>query len=51
MNPDIYDGCAHIDAFLETNIPCPMPGKFLGIVGQDPRDSKSNWLHVNIFRF
>ena len=24
-----------------------MPGKFLGIVGQDPSDSKSNWLHVH----
>ena len=23
--------------------------KFLGIVGQDPSDSKSNWLHVGIF--
>jgi hypothetical protein len=29
----------------------PMPGKFLGIVvGQDPSDSKSNRLHVDIFR-
>ena len=24
---------------------------FLGIVGEDPSDSKSNWLHVDIFRF
>ena len=29
----------------------PVPGKFLGIVGQDPSDSKSTWLHVDIFRF
>ena len=28
-----------------------MPGKFLGIVGQDPSDFKSNRLHVDIFRF
>ena len=29
-----------------------MPRKFLGIVGQDPSDSKSSWLHVDIiFRF
>ena len=28
-----------------------MPGKSLGIVGQDPSDSKSNQLHVDIFRF
>ena len=28
-----------------------VPGKFLGIVGQDPNDSKFNWLHVDIFRF
>jgi hypothetical protein len=28
-----------------------MPGKFLGIVGQDPSDSKSNGLHVDIFWF
>ena len=29
----------------------PVPMKFLGIVGQDPSDSKSNWIHVDIFRF
>ena len=30
----------------------PVPGKFLGIiVSQDPSDSKSNLLHVDIFRF
>ena len=29
----------------------PVPGKFLGIVGQDPSDFKSNRLHVDIFRF
>ena len=23
----------------------------LGVVGQDPRDSETNWLHVDIFRF
>ena len=28
-----------------------VPGKFLGIVGHDPSDSKSNRLHVDIFRF
>ena len=28
-----------------------MPGKFLGIVGQDPCDSKSSQLHVDIIRF
>ena len=28
-----------------------MPGKFLGIVGQDPSDSKSTRLHVDIFWF
>ena len=28
-----------------------MPGEFLGIVGQDPSDSKSNRLHVDIFGF
>ena len=29
----------------------PVPRKFLGIVGQDPNDSKSNRSHVDIFRF
>ena len=29
----------------------PVPGKFLGIGGQDPSDSKSNQLHVDIFQF
>ena len=28
-----------------------VPGKFLSIVGQDLSDSKSNRLHVDIFRF
>ena len=29
-----------------------MPGKFFkGIDSQDPSDSKSNWLQVDIFRF
>ena len=28
-----------------------MSGKFLGIVCQDPSDSKSSWLHVDIIRF
>ena len=28
----------------------PVPGKFLGIVGQDPSDSKSNRLHADIFQ-
>ena len=28
-----------------------MPGKFLGIVGHDPSDSKSNQLYVVIFWF
>ena len=28
-----------------------VPRKFLDIVGQDPSDSKSNQLHVDIFRF
>ena len=28
-----------------------MSGKFFNIVGQDPSDSKSNWLHVDIYRF
>ena len=29
----------------------PVPIKFLGIIGQDPSDSKSNQLHVDIFPF
>ena len=33
------------------NLDKPVPGKFLGIVGQDPSDSKSDWLQVDIFRF
>ena len=28
----------------------PVPGKFLGIVGQDPSDCKGNRLHVHIFQ-
>ena len=28
-----------------------VPVKFLGIVGQDPSDSKSSRLYVDIFRF
>ena len=29
----------------------PVPGKFSGRVSQDPCDSKSNWLHVDMLRF
>ena len=29
----------------------PVPRRFLGIIGQDPRSSKSNQLHVDIFQF
>jgi hypothetical protein len=28
-----------------------VPGKFLGIFGQDHSDSKSNRLHVHVFQF
>ena len=34
-----------------TQICGSVPGNFLGIVGQDPSDSKSNRLHVDIFQF
>ena len=27
------------------------PRRFLGIIGQNPSVSKSNWLHVVIFQF
>ena len=27
------------------------PGRVLGLIGRDPSVSKSNWLHVAIFRF
>ena len=30
---------------------CEVPGKFLGIGGQDPCDSRFNRLHVDIFRY
>ena len=39
---DSWRGCLWIGA---------VPGKFLGIVGQGPSDSRSNRLHVDIFRF
>ena len=29
----------------------PCPGKILGTIGRDPSVSKSNRLHVDIFRF
>ena len=29
----------------------PVPGKFLGIVGEDPSDSNSSRLHVDIFQY
>ena len=32
-------------------VPAAVSGKFLGIVGQDPSDSKSNQVHIDIFRF
>ena len=38
------------DTLLQMNH-VTVPGKFLGIVGQDPSDFTSNRLHVDIFRF
>ena len=38
--------CAFVQA-----VSFAVPGKFLGIVSQDPSDSRSNRLHVDIFRF
>ena len=40
-------GCTFHNTYEYTSV----PGKFLGIVGQDPSDSKSNRLHVDIFWF
>ena len=40
---------AEVDRHAEP-VPKPVPGKFFGIFGQDPSDSKSNQLHVDIFR-
>jgi hypothetical protein len=49
------DGQGPIIALFEGSSDCEsceaVPGKFLGIVGQDPSDSKSNRLHVDIFHF
>ena len=39
----------HICQQTDSSTHCP--GKSLGIVGQDPSDSTSNRLHVDIFRF
>ena len=36
--------------FVPTQTANTVAGKFLGIVGQDPSDSKSSRLHVDIFR-
>ena len=41
------NGVSHNNFVVSTLV----PGKFLGIVSQDPSDSKSNWLHVDIFWF
>ena len=38
------------EVVLILNLSTTVPKKFLGIVGQDPNDSKSNQLHVDIFR-
>ena len=38
------------DQSLRPKSPRAVPGKFLGIVSEDPTDSKSNRLHVDIFR-
>jgi hypothetical protein len=35
----------------QTPVWSPVPGKFKDIVSQDPSDSKSSRLHVDIFRF
>ena len=49
------EGPNHVWRALKTSIleywEGAVPGKFLGIVSQDISDSKSNRLHVDIFRF
>ena len=35
---------------IKPNIYAAVPGKFLGIVNEDPSDYKANRLHVHIFR-
>ena len=42
--------CKHV-IFVELIQLTIMHGNFQGIVGQDPSDSKFNWLHVDIFQF
>jgi hypothetical protein len=42
----------HLTSFLSSRVEISqLSNKFLGIVGEDPSDSKSNWLHADIFRF
>ena len=42
-----HGGCQRLKIQLCESV----PGKFLGIVRQDPSDSESNRLHVDIFQF
>ena len=47
-------GCSPVRFSFSPTLPIgstPVPRKFLGIVGQDPSDSKSDRLHVDISRF
>ena len=49
--PEVVVARVHSDDYLEPAVYTTVPRKFLGIVDQDSRNSKSSRLHVNIFRF
>ena len=49
--PEVVVARVHSDDCLDPAVYTAVPGKFLGIVDQDPRNSKSSRLHVNIFQF
>ena len=38
-------------SILTKKVAVQCPGRFLGIIGRDPSESKSNRLHVVIFQF
>jgi hypothetical protein len=40
-----------VHPLVPRSLPRSLPGKFLGIVGQETSDSKSNRLHVDVFWF
>ena len=51
LSPNLLSNINALNTFSKSWVLKWWSGRFLGIIGWDPRVCKSNWLHVDILRF